>query len=222
MPELHYFTQGALEEWTRIGQRHNIRDRIFLRDLARCFHRGSVLELGAATGHLSAILHEYGYDVTASDVSPKFVEAIASRGVKARIVDATRSIAQQTGSIYANILAQNVLPLILRDRATVLATLRQIHAALEPSGRAICISAHARRGRNSDAYFSPREQIDIARASGLFKIVKLFPHQVLPPGLYRNWNASLLNFLDHACARVGSVRLVWIMEKTETEGCEQR
>ena len=106
MPELHYFTQGALEEWVRIGQRHHARDRLFLRDLARYLRPGPVLELGAATGHLFAILHEYGYDVTASDVSPKFVGAIAGRGLKAAIVDATRSIPQQTGSTYANILAQ--------------------------------------------------------------------------------------------------------------------
>jgi len=215
MPELHYFTQGALDEWTKIGLRHRTRDRLFLRDLARYFRPGPVLELGAATGHLSAILHEYGYDVTASDVSPRFVAAIESRGLKAKIVDATQSISLQTGTIFANILAQNVLPLILRDRETVLATLGAIHAGLGPSGRVICISAHARRDRNP--YFSPHEQIDIARSSGLFRVIKIFPHQVMPPGLYRHWNAGALNFVDHFCARIASVRLVWVMEKMEAD-----
>jgi hypothetical protein len=113
-------------------------------------------------------------------------------------------------------MAQNVLPLILRDRAILLKTLGVIYAGLEREGRFICVSAHARHDRNSAAYFSPREQIEIARSSGLFRTIKIFPHQVLPPGLYRSWNAGVLNFLDHACARIASIRLVWVMEKIES------
>lgn len=215
MTETHYFTQDALREWTRIGERHRLRDEYFLRSLEKNFRPGPILELGAATGHLSAILHARGYDVTASDISPIFVDAIARRGVKAALVDAAQDIAAQTGSTYANILAQNVLPLILRDREQLLTTLQMIHNALEPSGRLICISAHARRDRNPGAYFSPREQIDIAQTSGLFRMLTAYPHQVVPTGLYRPWNAAMLNFLDHTLARVAGVRLVWVMEKMD-------
>lgn len=215
MPELHYFTEDALRNWIRIGEKHETRDRLFLRNLSRYFRPGPILELGAATGHLSAILRDMGFDVTASDVSPRFVAASAARGLKAKTVDATQDVRAQTGSSYANVLAQNVLPLILRERATLLTTLAVIHAVLEPSGRLICISAHERRPRHRDAYFSPREQIEIAKSSGLFRIVKVYPHQVIPTGFYRSWNAPALNFLDHALARIASVRLVWIMEKID-------
>jgi SAM-dependent methyltransferase len=215
MTETHYFTEDALREWTRIGDRHRLRDQYFLRSLEKHFRPGSVLELGAATGHLSAILHARGYDVTASDVSPRFVDAIAGRGVKAALVDATQDITAQTGNTFANILAQNVLPFILRNREQLLTTLRMVHNALEPSGRLICISARAKKDRNPGAYFSPGEQIDIARSSGLFRIVSVIPHQVVPTGLYRPWNAAMLNFLDHALAGIASVRLVWVMEKVD-------
>jgi SAM-dependent methyltransferase len=213
MTETHYFTEDALREWTRIGDRHRLRDEYFLRSIERHFRPGPILELGAATGHLSAILHARGYDVTASDVSPRFVDAIAGRGVKSALVDAMQDITAQTGNAYANIIAQNVLPLVLRNREQLLTTLRMIHNALEPAGRVICISARAKKDRNPDAYFSPREQIDIAQASGLFRLLTVFPHQVVPTGLYRPWNAAVLNFLDHKLAGIASVRLVWVMEK---------
>jgi 2-polyprenyl-3-methyl-5-hydroxy-6-metoxy-1,4-benzoquinol methylase len=210
----HYFTEEALKEWTRIGAKHRIRDERFVRTLETYFRPGAVLELGAATGHLSEILHRRGYDVTASDVSPPFVRAAASRGLKSAIVDATCDIHAQTGRRFANILAQNVVPLILRDRATLLKTLAAIHAALEPRGRFISISAHARRARDPSSYFSPREQIEIATATGLFRIVRQFPHQAVPTGLYRNWNAAFLNFLDFQLAKIAAVRLVCVMEKS--------
>jgi SAM-dependent methyltransferase len=222
MTETHYFTEDALREWTRIGERHRLRDEYFLHSLEKHLRPGPILELGAATGHLSAILRASGYDVTASDVSPIFVDAIARRGVKAARVDATLDIAAQTGSTYANILAQNVLPLVLRNREQLLATLRMIHNALQPSGRLICISARAKKDRNPGAYFSPRAQIDIAKASGQFRLLTVFPHQVAPTSLYRPWNAAMLNLLDHKLARIASVRLVWVMEKGNLSGSDFR
>src|SRR5436305_4072291 len=166
------------------AQRHALRDRIFMRTLEPHLRPGRALEIGAATGQLSAILREHGYDVVASDVAPKYLQAIAARGVKGIVVDATRDIAAQTGETYANILAQGVIPLIRRDRAKVLASLRAIHAALEPRGRLICISPYARRQPDPGAFFSPREQMRIAAEAQLFAPVIAFPHQVVPPGLY--------------------------------------
>jgi len=209
----HYFTEEALQEWTRIGARHRLRDEQFLRTIETWFQPGPILELGAATGHLSEILHRRGYDVTASDVSPPFVAAIAGRGLRAAMVDATMNIQAQTGRTFANVLAQNVLPLIIRDRATVCSTLESIHAALEPRGRLICVSAHARRDRNPGFYFRPGEQIEIAEASLLFRTLARFPHQVVPTSLYRSWNAGFLNFVDFQAAKLAAVRLVWVMGK---------
>ena len=212
MPGSGYVTEDGLEKWSRIGDRHALRDAYFLRSLEPYFRPGPILELGAATGHLSAILRGRGYDVTASDLSPRFVAAAAARGLKTARVDATRDIVAQTGAAYANVLAQNVAPLYRRDRATVLAALTAIHGALEPQGRLIVIGAVSRRNRRR--HFSPREQIELARGSGLFHILRVFPHQVVPPGLYRAWNARGLNVLDHRLAAIASIRLVWIMEKS--------
>jgi SAM-dependent methyltransferase len=121
--EDHYFTEQALHDWRAVAERHRIRDEYFLCTLQKYFKPGPILEIGAATGHMSAILQERGYDVTASDISPRFVTAIAARGVPALLVDATRNISLQTGRSFANVLAQNVIPLIRRDRDLLHATL---------------------------------------------------------------------------------------------------
>ncbi len=208
-----YFTPEAARTWKAIGDRHKLRDRYFLSHLERFFGLGPILELGAATGHMSEILESRGYDVIASDVSPVFVAACAERGLKARIVDATKDIYAQTGMHFANVIAQNVLPLILRDEAVLELTLGNIHAALVPSGRLVCISAHARKRPGQPDYFQPREQIAVAERSGLFRLLATFPHQVVPTGLYRRWNAPLLNFLDFNAAKLAAIRQVWVMEK---------
>lgn len=195
------------------ARRHALRDRVFLRDLERFLRPGRTLEIGAATGQLAAILLERGHDVVASDIAPKYLDSMAARGLKGLIVDATRDIVAQTGERYANILAQGVIPLIRRDRGTVDTTLRAIHDALEERGRFLCISPYAWRQPDPKAYFSPQEQMRLARDSGLFEEVTAFPHQIVPPGWYRPWNAPLLNFLDHKLAWVASVRWVWVMEK---------
>jgi hypothetical protein len=129
------------------------------------------------------------------------------------VVDATANIREQTGRVFANVLAQNVLPLIWRDKSVVGSTLAAIHDVLETQGRLICISAHPRWGKHTESYFTPREQIDIAEATGLFRLLARFPHQVIPTGWYRSWNARLFNFLDFHAAHLFAIRLVWVMEK---------
>jgi SAM-dependent methyltransferase len=195
------------------AKRQALRDGVFLKKLQHHFRPGPVLELGAATGHLSSILRDQGREAVASDISPSFLQAIAERGLPSAFVDATQDIAAQTGRRFPNILAQNVLPLIRRNTEVLSTTLRQIHEALEPRGRFICISAFAWRQPNPQAFFSPREQFQITRASNLFDIIAHFPHQTLPPGLYRAWNADILNFVDHKLAWIASVRWVSVMEK---------
>lgn len=195
------------------ARRHMARDHLFLRGVEQYFRPGPILELGAATGHLSAILEERGYDVTASDISPGFIAASRARGVKTLRVDATEDIVAQTGMIYPNILAQAVLPLVRRDHSRLLVTLRAIHAALTERGRLICVGVHPWFQPNPQVFFSPREQIAVAESSGLFHLVARFPHQVVPTGFYRPWNARLLNVLDHKLAWIASVRIVWVMEK---------
>jgi SAM-dependent methyltransferase len=211
--EDHYFTEQALRDWTAVAEKHRIRDEYFLGVLERYFRAGSILEIGAATGHLAAILNARGYEVMASDVSPRFVAAIAARGVPAVVVDATRDIPWQTGHRFANVLAQNVIPLIRRDRDLLLTTLSAIHSALEPSGRLISINARIARCPDPKVFFRPAEQLELMKKSGLFRVVTAFPHQVVPTGLYRHWNAPILNFADFSFARLGAVRLVSVLEK---------
>jgi SAM-dependent methyltransferase len=217
-PAAHYFTDEAVREWALLGKRHRLRDEQFLRVLSRWFRPGPVLEIGAATGHLSEILFRRGYDVLASDYSPALVRAIGARGIPAAIVDATADIRRQTGRSFGNMLAQNVLPLIWRDRIVVTSTLTAIHDALEPQGRLLSISAHPRWGKNPESYFTPREQIAIARGTGLFRLLTSFPHQVVPTAWYRPWNARLFNVLDFHAAHLLSIRLVWVMEKINSRG----
>src|ERR1700731_96396 len=100
LPAEHYFTKEAAQEWTRIAEKHRLRDEQFLRVVARWFRPGSILEIGAATGHLSAILYRRGCDVLASDYSPALGEAIKARGVPAAIVDATKDIRTQTNRTF--------------------------------------------------------------------------------------------------------------------------
>jgi SAM-dependent methyltransferase len=213
LPAAHYLLSDTVDEWARIGARHRLRDEQFLRFLVRWFRPGPILEIGAATGHLSEILLRRGCDVVASDNSIAFVEAIRLRGVPAALVDVTGDIGQQTGRAFANVLAQNVLPLIWRDEAVLRSALATIHRILEPRGRLICISAHARRHQHPENYFTPREQIEIMKTTGLFRLLTAFPHQVIPTGWYKTWNAQLCNFLDFHAAQVFAIRLVWVMEK---------
>jgi SAM-dependent methyltransferase len=213
LPAAHYFRDEVVRTWTKIGERHRLRDEQFLRTLSRWFQPGSVLEIGAATGHLSAILLRQGHDVLASDYSPGLVNAIKARGVPAAIVNAAAHIRRQTGRTFANVLAQNVLPLVWRDKTTVTSTLAAVHEVLEPQGRLICISAHERGAKGLESYFTPREQIAIGLGTGLFRLVTRFPHQVVPTGWYRSWNARALNILDFHAAHVFAIRLVWVMEK---------
>jgi SAM-dependent methyltransferase len=197
------------------GARHELRDRYFLRGLARYFCPGSILELGASTGHLSAVLQADGYQVVASEVKTKLVRAIAARGLDAQLVDATKNIVAQTGRRFPNILAQCVGPLIYRNRQQVLLTLRQICDGLDVSGRFVCIGPYPWRQPDPKAFFSPREQIALAQESGRFRMIACFPHQVVPPALYRPWNGGMLNLLDHTLAHIASARLVWVMEKAK-------
>ena len=127
-------TDADIEARVRTGERHALRDRQFIRTFMRYFRPGPILELGASTGHLAALLQEAGCDVTASDVLPKLVSAIASRGLKAIRVDATQDIVQQAGCHFPNVLAQAIGPIIHRDRAQSLRTLRCIHDVLDASG----------------------------------------------------------------------------------------
>ena len=213
LPAGHYFTDEAVRMWTSIGQKQRLRDEQFLRVLSRSFLPGPILEIGAATGQLCEILSRRGYEVMASDYSPALVNASRARGVRSVVVDATANIREQTGRVFANVLAQNVLPLIWRDKAVVAATLATIHDVLEPRGRLICISAHPRWEKNPESYFTPREQIAIANETGLFRLLTVFPHQVIPTWWYRSWNAPLFNFLDFHAAHAFAIRLVWVMEK---------
>jgi len=213
LPTAHYFKEEAVREWIRIGDKHRLRDEHFLAVVSRWFRPGSILEIGAATGQLSGILSLRGYDVLASDYSPALVNAIKARGVQSAVVDATAKIREQTGRVFANVLAQNVLPLIWRDNNVVTSTLAAIYDVLEPGGRLVCISAYPRSGRHPENYFTPREQIAMAKASGLFRLITSFPHQVVPTAWYRPWNARMFNLLDFHAAHIFSIRLVWVMEK---------
>lgn len=210
--ETWYNSNDAIEAWEAIKQRHRLRDEYFLRHFLPYFRKGRILELGAATGNLAAILQDWGHDVTASDFSGAFVGHMNKIGLNAVRIDVTKDFAREHGK-WPMILAQGVSPLCFRDEAINRTVLENIHNALEDGGRVLSIFGNKWDKYNADVFHQPWEQIEIVRQSGLFRVVKEVCHQVTPPGLYRPWNAPILNFMDFALARIACVRKAWILEK---------
>jgi len=210
--EPHYFTERAVQDWTRIATRHRIRDEYFLRAVERYLRRGPFSRIGASDrtpvrnpsasrvrrhgiGCLSPIrcCHPIAWCAANSSTRPR-------TSGRRRADSCKRS---RAGRHSACTVA--ILPRRTQHWAA-------IHAALEPQGRLICISPHAWRGSDPQSYFRPREQIEIARASRLYRIIKVFPHQVFRRRFtevgMRGFSTFSISMLQESqpCASCGSPR----------------
>lgn len=207
-----YDSKEGVETWLAIGRRHRLRDVQFLRRIQRWFKPGSIHEAGAACGHLSEILRDMGWSISSSDLSTAFVEQMKSAGLDARRYDATK-LDEETSERFDNVLAQGLTPLSVRDEGINLKTISGIHSVLEDGGRLVSIFSIKRDDYNREHYLQPDEQIERIVATGQFRLIRVIKHQVVPPGLYRPWNAWLLNQCDFVLAHIWCNRKVMVFEK---------
>lgn len=209
------YSTESVEEWAGIVKKQEIRDRVFFPWLSQFFRPGTVLDLGAACGQTSQYLRELGFRVTSSDIIPEFVTYMAERGLDAHVIDAT-NIQDATAETFDNVFAQGLSPQMCRLEPDV--TRRayiSIARALKPHGRFVSISGlyNYRHRYKRARYFSRAEHLAMIQSLDLFKIVRVVPHMVVPPRIYRGWNSRVLNFMDFKLAKLLPNRVVIVLEK---------
>lgn len=208
-----YDSPEGVRAWVSIGERHYHRDVQFWNVIRRYFKPGRIHEVGAGCGHIAQILQGFGYDVTASDFARHFVDYMQSIGLRAERYDA-RELDKVIDGKYDTIIAQGLTPLCVRDKAENVRTLRALHNSLSPGGRLISIFAIKRDDFNKTHYFQPDEQIKITLETGLFRLVKVIPHQVTPPRFHNAWTTKFLTPLDFYLAKIICIRKVMVWERT--------
>jgi SAM-dependent methyltransferase len=196
-------------------ERQRAKDAIFVETLMPYFRPGPILEIGAGCGQLSELLSAKGLDVTPSDIQPFLVDYMSSRGLRARILDAT-NLATGLDRPYDNILAQSISVLITPDLATVQQTYESVHAALPPNGRFIFILPSLWREPWSHA----ADHLRIADEAG-FDLVRRFRHQILPSSLYGHLPDKVLRVIDGSIGRILGIRWVFIFERRGISNVDQ-
>jgi cyclopropane fatty-acyl-phospholipid synthase-like methyltransferase len=99
-------------------------------DLAKAEGKKSVLEIGAGVGIDADYFKAQGFDVLATDLSPKMVEACKERGLKAQVLDiyGLKGLKKRFDAIYS----LNVLLHVPKEDLP--AVLEGIYNSLTPSG----------------------------------------------------------------------------------------
>lgn len=99
-------------------------------DLAKQEGRKTILEIGAGAGANAKYFQDQGFDVLATDLSPKMIEACKALGLKTRVIDIYEldSLDQKFDAIYSLNVLLHVPP---QDLKHVLAT---ISNCLQPNG----------------------------------------------------------------------------------------
>jgi SAM-dependent methyltransferase len=201
------YNRGDLASMVATARRQRAKDAIFVEALMPYFRPGAILEIGAGCGQLSELLSAKGLDVTASDIQPFLVEYMSSRGLDARILDAT-NLAPALDRQYDNILAQSISVLITPDLATVKRAYESVHAALPPRGLFVFILPSWWRA----PWSSVADHLRIADGAG-FECVHRFRHQILPSSLYGQVPVTLLRAIDGSIGRILGVRTVFIFKR---------
>ena len=89
-----------------------------------------ILEIGAADGESTKFLESIGYDVTASDVAPAFLEALKKQGLKTAKFNV---LEDDFPDRFHGILCWRVFVHFTKD--DLLLALQRVYEALEPGGR---------------------------------------------------------------------------------------
>lgn len=190
-------TQYAREDnlLTRHSVWHPAEDGRDPNEIAHAIVRASapsdILEIGCGTGEFAARLAEArpGASVLATDLSPRFVELTAARGVEARIADATElPFEDDSFDLVAAMWMLYHVPDLER-------TLAEVRRVLRPGGRFLAVT-------NGDEHVA-----DLRRAAGGGPVITQFSTQNGEEALRRHFDVvrredvrSRAVFSDHAAA----------------------
>lgn len=215
------YSAQSVETWDAIAKQQAIRDSVYWETLSRYLLPGSVLEIGAACGQVSQLLESYGFDVTASDYYPFFVDHMKSAGLKAIAIDAT-DIARSTGQKFDNIIAQSLTTQMRRNPEIIEKTYRSIHASLKTGGRFLStcclypVVMYPWNKRQRKLYVSHGDTLRIIERMGVFRVLHLGRYQVLKSSWYTESNKQWLNWIDFSVPRVvpfAAIRGIYVLEK---------
>lgn len=212
------YTVESVREWKDIVDSQKMRDDMFFPWITQYFKPGRVLDLGAACGQTTEYLQALGYtDIVTSDIEPFFIEYMRSVGLNAYYVDAMDIQGSLPGQSFDTIFAQGLTPQMIKtDPSIPERAYRSIFKALNPGGRFVSVCGlynYRKRGYKKRYFASYKEHRDFIEKLGIFKIVAMVPHMVVPPRLYRAWNRKFLNFLDFQRAKILPNRIVIVLEK---------
>lgn len=222
-----YDPKTAIDDWGRIARTRAPRDRVLIPRIAKYLRPGSVLELGSAYGDVAERFRALGFDVTASDYYPHFVEHLRRIGLKAEVVDAT-DIQATMPQQFDNVYAQGLTPHMRYFPAGMTEAVNEsVHKALKPGGIFLVQTTNypafldpvykpnsAKRG----TYYTHEQELEIIKRQGLFDVVKVFRYQVLPSRLYKlPWP---INLLLHAIdlfvpwlLPTWGIRSIWVLRR---------
>lgn len=214
LPQEMLYQESQLSHWIETEKKQRAKDEQFINIITPYLHKGTILELGGGCGQLSEILTNRGFDVTASDYAPFFVEYMKSRGLSAFIVDAM-NIQSSIDKIFDNIISQGASPLVSTDLSITRKTYNSISKALKKGGHFIAIMATGYSEeilKTAHKYNTIDDHRQIVKEFDL-KIITLFRHQILPSKYYDKLNKPLLSLIESSLGRYLGIRYVLVLEK---------
>jgi SAM-dependent methyltransferase len=208
------YQESQLPQWIEIGKRQQAKDEQFIDMITQYLNTGTILELGGSCGQLSEILTNSGFNVTASDYAPFFVEYMKSRGLSALVVDAM-NIQSSLNNEFDNVFCQGASPLVNTDLSLTRKTYDSIYKSLRKGGRFIAVMATGypeRILKSAHKFNVINDHFQISQEFN-FKIVTHFRHQILPSQYYAKFNKSFLNLLELSLGKHLGIRHILVLEK---------
>jgi SAM-dependent methyltransferase len=206
------YAPAVLPEWIERARRTRAKDAFFVEVLASQLRPGSVLEVGAGCGQIAELLSTSGWDATASDIQPFFVDHIRTRGVPARVLDVLDL--GDSGETWDNVIGTGVSPMINRDETLIEASYRSVRSILGVGSRFVFVLPSPWWPRRR--WSSPPTHIRLARRSG-FRLVRRFRNQPLPSVAYRRLPRRIVRFVESTAGRLVGVRWVLVFEAVATD-----
>jgi SAM-dependent methyltransferase len=210
-----HYTHESVAVWNGLAAKRAIRDDIFVERLLPYFKSGRLLEVGGAIGQWVERLRRHGFDVMGSDIFEPFVQEMQRKGLPARLLDAT-NLPHDLDGQFDSVFADGLSPQMDKSvPGCAEAVYSSVHRVLKPGGRFICLAGTYVWGKRHMRvrWRSRAEHVATIRATGLFNLLDVIPHQILPAKLYTHGNARLLNLVDFHVAKVRPNRHAYVMER---------
>ena len=214
LPQEMLYQESQLSHWIETEKKQRAKDEQFINIITPYLNQGTVLELGGGCGQLSEILTNKGFDVTASDYAPFFVEYMKSRGLSAFVVDAM-NIQESIDNKFDNIISQGASPLVSPDLSITRKTYNSISKALRKGGRFLAIMATGypeKILKTAHKFNTIGDHLQIVKEFDL-KIITLFRHQILPSTYYEKFNKPLLSLIESSLGKYLGIRYILVVEK---------